>query len=88
MPTNFLLHQPSVSLVNAMMNDKQAMEMCLRSVVTFWLLLFVKHSSVLVVNIEALFWVFQLIKLMLGAFLLIFSILLIDQFSRSERDTF
>ena len=31
------------------------------------LLLFVKHSSVLVVIIEALFWVFQLIRLMLGA---------------------
>ena len=68
-----------VSLVkcNAVMNDKQGKH------VLGSLLLFVKHSakvlgSVLVVIIEALFWVFQLIKLMLGAFLAHFLHFVVD----------
>ena len=62
-----------VSLVkcNAVMNDKQGKH------VLGSLLLFVKHSAK-VLGIEALFWVFQLIKLMLGAFLAHFLHFVVD----------
>ena len=69
-----------VSLVkcNAVMNDKQGTHVLLGG-----LLLFVKYSakvlgSVLVVIIEALFWVFPLTKLMLGAFLAHFLHFVVD----------
>ena len=62
-----------VSLVkcNAVMNDKQGKH------VLGSLLLFVKHSAK-VLGIEALFWVFQLIKLKLGAFLAHFLHFVVD----------
>ena len=81
MSTNALLHHLfpwSSAAMAAVMNDKQGTHVLLGS-----LLLFVKYSakvlgSVLVVIIEALFWVFQLIKLMLGAFLAHFLHFVVD----------